>query len=295
MGEGWAMDMLNPDLMVQVSGRRWSCVLDPALALSRYGVPLACGLGRVMEVWMVPEFWHILDNTFFYLNRPELLLPSGDDQSRGGTQSSEETTRALRQWEKLRDETDFVRQSLNWVGDAPRESSMPEGTSLDLVIRWERLAQALDSRAATRSWSDEALHAASRDAAALSVALPAASILTLIDASVQEDARPAICGMLDRFGLECRPMAPLNEIAVLEREIYRQLLVRAGLTKYLWAGLVPSVLHLVAPAAAVIPGCIDPAAADDDPIDDAVIEPPREDRRLEGNPWDDAHGLWYSL
>src|SRR5690348_2528734 len=127
MGRGRAMDMLNSDLRVQVNARRWSCVLDPALALSRYGVPLACGLGRVMEVWMVPEFWHILDNTFFYLNRPELLLASTDARPGPGARAPEEATQVLRQWEKLRDETDLVRQNLNWVGDVPHESSMPEG------------------------------------------------------------------------------------------------------------------------------------------------------------------------
>jgi hypothetical protein len=291
------MDMLAPDLTVQVSPRRWSCVLDPTLALSRYGVPLACGLGRVMEVWMVPEFWRILDNTFFYLRRPELLLPACSRPADQAVAVPQETTRALLQWEKLRGETDFVRRSLNWVGDAPPESSLPEGINLDLLFRWERLAQTLEARSGGQKWVDEPLHAASRDAAALSVALPASAILTMRTAPEQSgDARPAICDILERFGLACRPPRALDDIVALERDIWRQLLVRAGLAKYLWAGLELAVLHLVAPGTAIVTQCAAaPNALDETTLDDEQSEPDERDETDAGDLWESAHGFWYQL
>ena len=53
------MTALFPDLSVTVSQRRWACVLDPILALSEYGLPLVKQLGKVMDLWVVREFWHI--------------------------------------------------------------------------------------------------------------------------------------------------------------------------------------------------------------------------------------------
>ncbi|MBD0337204.1 MAG: hypothetical protein ICV62_17080, partial [Cyanobacteria bacterium Co-bin13] len=67
---------LVSDFSITLNQRRWACVLDPALALSDYGLPLAKQLGELMELWIVREFWHLLDNTQFYLQQPEQLLQS---------------------------------------------------------------------------------------------------------------------------------------------------------------------------------------------------------------------------
>jgi hypothetical protein len=66
--------MLFPALSVEVDQRRRACVLDFSLALSRFGPAVARNLSDVLEVWIVPEMWHILDNTCLYLDKPELLL-----------------------------------------------------------------------------------------------------------------------------------------------------------------------------------------------------------------------------
>jgi hypothetical protein len=61
------MAAVFPDLSVTISQRRWACVLDPTLTLSRFGLLFGKRLGEVMELWVVREIWHVLDNTQFYL------------------------------------------------------------------------------------------------------------------------------------------------------------------------------------------------------------------------------------
>ncbi len=62
------MAAVFPDLSLTVSQRRWACVLDPTLALSRFGLLLVKRLGEVMELWVVRELWHVLDNTQYDTN-----------------------------------------------------------------------------------------------------------------------------------------------------------------------------------------------------------------------------------
>jgi hypothetical protein len=285
------MDMIAPDVTVQVGVRRYSCVLDPGLAFSPYGVAVACGLSRVMEVWMVPEFFHILDNTYFYLDRPELLLPPISCGHNEAEEIRDQTTRALRHWEKLRVETDLVRRSLNWVGDALRDSSLPEGVDLALPSRWQALAEALDDRVCGKVPPNTALYSTTRDAAALSAALPAAGILTHITSSAPDDeASPTICDVLGRFGLPCKRLAALDHFAILERDIYRLLVIRAGLAKYLWSGLHLALLHLVVPEIVEVTGS---SASDRKPVDEMVIEHDAPVAAVD--PWKNAHGWWYLI
>src|SRR5579872_3438881 len=116
--EGAAMgqEQLWPDLSVQISRRRWRCVPDPALCLSGHGAAFVSGLASHAEVWMTPEFHHILDSWLLYDQSPELL-----GQSLGGRQSTEEIRHALRVWLRLRDEAGQTAARLCWVRDALRE------------------------------------------------------------------------------------------------------------------------------------------------------------------------------
>ena len=300
--------MLAPELTVQVSPRRWNCVLDPVLVMSRHGVPLACGLGRVMDVWIVPEFWHILDNTCFYLDRPELLLPPSEaGRNPSYPANARETISVLRQWEALRDETDVIRHSFHWLGDAPRESSShaADDAGPALRSRWEHLARALDRRSAAQAVdASEPLRAASRDAVALSVSLPAASILTFCPPqSPRTGDPPAICKILSDFALPCRRLSPSTGIGALERDTYRYFVVHAGLAKYAWAGVHLAVLQIVAPHAAAA------TSLHGRGISDAVDEPMQDTSLLAAlgaasdecdhddadDPWEDAEGIWYAL
>ncbi|NEO80765.1 hypothetical protein, partial [Moorena sp. SIO4G3] len=49
--------MLITPLFSQLDSKQWICVLDPALALSYYGVHIAQQLGEIMELWIARELW----------------------------------------------------------------------------------------------------------------------------------------------------------------------------------------------------------------------------------------------
>ncbi|MCX7595226.1 MAG: hypothetical protein N2235_15995 [Fischerella sp.] len=68
------MATLSPNISITLSQQRLTCVLDPSLVLSNYGLSLTQQLGEVMDLWVVRELWHILDNTRFYVQQPESVL-----------------------------------------------------------------------------------------------------------------------------------------------------------------------------------------------------------------------------
>jgi len=115
------------DLSVQVTRRRSRCVLDPNLAFSRSGPGLARCLIGCAEVWIASEIHNILDDAPTYQREPELLLRPGADKA-----TVAEITEALRDWMRLRDDAG---RRLCWVGDAYRESSLPEEVDDRFVAR----------------------------------------------------------------------------------------------------------------------------------------------------------------
>ncbi|WP_287128680.1 hypothetical protein [Candidatus Cyanaurora vandensis] len=243
--------------LVTPLGRR--AVLDPTLALSPHGLTLAQRLGGLLELWVVRELWHILDNTYFYLHQPEQVFA---DALRC---SPQQLIRALQQWERVRLETDLVGLKLHWIGDGVSESLLPEGTPPQLIAQTEALACALDQ---------PQLLPALRDALALAAALGTAFILT----HCHQDQPPAVCLALQRCGMTCQRLGVDDPLVVIERDQLQQLLVQAGLAKLLWSGLELAVLHLVVPD---------------------VSLPPTELTFLESftppNPWQSAQGFWYPL
>lgn len=282
------MNALLQDLSVTIGQRRWTCILDPTLALSRHGLPLIKRLGEVMEIWVVRELWHILDNTHFYFQQPDILKssinPSDRDSSRA--RHSQEILRALREWEKIRFETDPNKLKLYWIGDGPCESLLPEELTSSVVWRYETLSSALDSRLGMEG---TILSSAFRDAAALAVTLPAAIILTHRPES--GGAIPALCNVLDGWGISCRQLKLDDTLVHLETKYLQQLLVLAGLAGTCWAGFRPAVLHLHAPAAA----SISPSTPYDG-LDYSEGESMSETERIEeGDPWLEAQGFWYPL
>src|SRR5712692_3541937 len=162
--------MLFPDLSLTLSQRRRACVLDPALTLSRFGLLLVRRLGEVMELWMPREFWHILDNSQFYVRQPEALFYRSDDERRVAMRqalSRDEIALGMKEWERIRMENDLSGLKFFWIGDGLSESLVPPGTGADLVWRYESLARALDRRLA----GSGPMACAARDAAALAAAL----------------------------------------------------------------------------------------------------------------------------
>jgi hypothetical protein len=186
------MAAVFPDLSLTVSQKRWACVLDPTLTLSRFGLLLVKRLGEVMDLWVVRELWHVLDNTQYYLQQPDSLLAD-----RTPSTKVQKILCALREWERVRMETDPAGQRYYWIGDGPVESFLPNDQAPEIVWRYERISCALDRRLGS---STETLAAAFRDAAALTATLDSAFILTQLPEDPAENLPPAICRALEGGG-----------------------------------------------------------------------------------------------
>src|SRR5208283_3282900 len=168
-----------PDLSVQISRRRWRCVLDPLLCLSGAGAALARGLAAHAEIWLAPEFHHILDGWTLYDGKPELLLQGLPTQTRGCAYAEEDLREAMRAWLLLREDLGHGGGRLYWVRDCLRESSLPPGMEDSVLPRWELLAEGLEERLSKTGHEGGPLVAALRDTAALVAALPGALLLSL--------------------------------------------------------------------------------------------------------------------
>lgn len=235
-----------PDFSINISHRRLACVLDPMLALSRYGVPLLGRLGAAMDVWVARELWHILDNTHFYLEHPDELLAYEHQADKSDLEQG--LIRTLQDWERIRLENDPARQQCFWIGDSPLESFLPDGIEPDVVWRYELLSAALDQRLANQT---SPVPAACRDTASMAICLPSALILTYMPPHSAEE-RPPICGVFEHAGILCRQIQAEDPWRLKESDLIRQLFVQVGLSKWIWSGLRLAVLHVIAPAACAI-------------------------------------------
>ena len=280
--------MLFPALSLQLSAKRPACVLDPDLALTFYGPTLARSLGEVMEVWLVPELWHILDNTCVYLDHPELLTAS---EAGGGLRAlPAETACSLRWWERLRFEAPPNDLRLYWMGDDPTEGRVPEGAAAGLVPRWRALARGLDAAGDGGARAPERLLApVNRDTAALAAALGPAVVLTCRDLGGDAGGphEPLLCSALGARGIFCTPCDLADPMVRLERELLHRIAVQAGIAKLLWAGASLAVLHLFVPGAAAL--FADPAGADDR-MDRGERRPAADE-----DVWRAARGYWYPI
>jgi hypothetical protein len=285
------MTALFPNLSVTFSQRRWACVLDPTLALSEYGLPLVKQLGEVLDLWVVREFWHILDNAYFW-QQPAL---TNYEEKKAGTAVQPKLSRqafcTLKEWERLRLETDLGSLNLFWIGDGIGESFLPKNTDTTVVGRWEMLARSLETQLNGQQDPPEPIFSAFRDAAALTAALGSAFVLTYrTPEDIAANLPPAICSSLMSWGVSCQEVEPEDEIAALERDYLHQLLIQAGLAKFFWTGLHLSVLHLVVPHATAI----SPPADWTEEFSLAEWES-WQDLPSEGNFWQEAQGFWYEI
>lgn len=267
-----------PELNVRLSARRWPCVLDPALALSRHGLVLARQVGEVAQLWLVREFWHILDSSEFFAEHPEALAA---DQ-----RAAPKLKWALREWERVRMESDLAGLKLYWIGDGLSESVLPEGTDAHLLQGYEALACALNRRLQ----STAPMQAAMRDAAALAAALGTTFVLSLAPAEEGRPALPPICSALQSWDIPCLQIEAADPIAAIEGDHLRHLLVHAGLGHLMWSGLRLAVVRLLLPNA---PLCLPPPALleDDLAAPEAVADP---DVSIP-DPWEAAQAFWHSL
>ena len=228
-----------------------SCVIDPVLALSEYGVPLIQQLGKYMELWVVRELWNILDNPTFYLNQPDLITPKGlatRNSPQQERRALESTLASLKAWATFRSETDLSGLGLFWLGDSLKESLLPDNQSLDLFHRWEAIAATLDHELDLQPTRSSILSLAFRDTIALTISLGSAFILSYHPTTdFEEPHPPEICRTMETWGLICQTLSPEDAMVIRERGILQQLLVSTGLAKYLWAGNNLAVVHLISP------------------------------------------------
>ncbi len=243
-----------PDLTVSVSQRRWSCVLDPALALATpFGAALVRRLATLMDVWMVRSFWQVLDSSEYFQSNPRAL----------GIDQDPDVVRAqLQAWERIRARTDLAGLRFFWIGDNHSESRLPEVAEADWVPRYERLCQSLERRRPTRM---RLVHPAldERSGAAIEIAAIAGllhPVVVITPWPRAESGMPRLCRELSVLGLECRAVALDGDVplATIERDYLNHLLVHAGATPWFCAGLRLAALHILAPdAASAVPGAME--------------------------------------
>lgn len=273
-----------PDFSISFSRRRTACVLDPTLALSDYGLPLAKQLGELVELWIVRELLYILDNPQVYLRQPELIIGQQATTPQQQRTLSEQIIRALREWDRLRTTTTL---NINFLTDIISESCVPHGLDPGIIGRWESLAQSLDADLDSQFVKADTLTLAFRDLVALAAARPACILTYRPKEAIA--AQPQICTMLTRWGIPCDEIPSTNPFAVIEREHFRTLLVHAGLSKLFWSGLDLVVLHLTVPAAATL------GSPQEWPADYGFpdLEELADPQGISVNLWNDARAFWY--
>ncbi|MDJ0702687.1 MAG: hypothetical protein QNJ46_05350 [Leptolyngbyaceae cyanobacterium MO_188.B28] len=296
------MATLLPTFSVTLSQQRWACVLDPTLALSPHGLFLATQLGKVMELWVVRELWHILDNTHFFLRHPEsMALPSAKSENLPALQQPALDEASLRNWEQSRADIDLIGLNVFWIGDALGQSLLPDGMKPEIIKRYEQLACSFDAHLSQGADISQPLSAAFRDAAALSATLGSAFILTHQSSTeFAEHLPPAICRALDSCGVSCQAVSPADEIAAIERDYLQHLLVHAGLSKLMWSGLHLAVLHLTVPTTTSSSGVMSDGFPDMQFPEMADLEESWEfegGRRPDSFPylWEGVQGFWYPI
>ncbi|MGK7915755.1 MAG: hypothetical protein AB4038_09435 [Prochloraceae cyanobacterium] len=284
----------SPQIPINLNQQRLTYILEPSLALSHYGLPIAKNLGKFLELWVVREFWHIFNNIHFYQQHPESLQLKIAIEKTPTVQATnqQEIIQAVQDWESVRIATVPTKLNLFWIGDKPSESFLPKNVDPKIISHWELLARSLDNQLAKNSLNHNTLTSAWRDTAALAAILKSAIILTYQPSNKQnQHLPPDICTVFESWGIPCKQIDFDDPVATIERENILHLLIQAGLAKFLWAGLNLAVLQLVVPSASHLH------------YGTEEIQEPRSPTRkdyneesvLTPNLWEGAQGFWYSL
>ena len=264
----------QPSLM-QNQYPNWSCVLDPAIALSHNGVLIAESISKEIDLWVVQELWNIVNDAKFYSSRTELIIPS--------TIAFKEASRAevvwsLKEWSKAKQEKDLSKLGMYWLGDNLQESLLPKDKPVELYQQWQASASALDRRNEVNQNNDsEILNLAFRDTIALAASLKSAFVLTY-QPSTDSDSSPAICKALENWGISSQIINQRNPIVAMERQYIRQLIVRAGLSKLLLVGINLVAFHLAIPS-----------------VVSSTYRDISQDLDRESYFWNNVKGVWYYL
>lgn len=245
----------TPDLELSVRSRRQACVLDPTLLLaSPQGLLLARQLSTVMDIWLCPALWRLLDASEFFQRSPARLirwlgLPSD--------WPLDSVSQALTLCSRWRASHDISALGMYWVGLHQTESYLPEQGPRQLPQHFESLLtrwQQPDASEHSANGLQPDEHQTSapdlaQECAALSVALQGAPILTC-NPTRQAEPPPALLTLLADQGLPMRtwPM-PLHTVRDAEHQRWWHLLCHCGAAPTVATGLNLSVVQVVAPLA----------------------------------------------
>ncbi|MEC4812571.1 MAG: hypothetical protein SAK29_04760 [Scytonema sp. PMC 1069.18] len=283
------MVTLSSPLSISVRQQPWSCVLDPSLLLSPYGLSVVKSLGTSIDLWVARELWHLLDNTHFYQQQPgSLIMPAMlADSLEIQSNAQQEVFQVLQNWKSFKVNTNLANLKLFWLGDNPGESFLPPNTDSQLLQHWEFLAHSLELQINQHLPTSNTLTSALRDTISLATALDLAFILTYQSPNNRIECPPAICTALESWGIPCREINPLDPLATIERDNLHHLIVKAGFSKFLWAGLNLAVLYLVVPSALTLGWRF--GLKSDIPSLDMENTAPIADL------WKEAQGFWYQI
>jgi hypothetical protein len=283
------MATLSSPLSIIVKQQPWSCVLDPSLLLSPYGLWVVKSLGTTIDLWVARELWHLLDNTQFYQQQPESIVMSAmlADSLEIQPPVRQEVIQALQDWNSFKINTNLANLKLFWVGDNPGESFLPPNTDSRLLQHWEFLAHSLDLQINQHISASNLLTSALRDTISLATALDSAFILTYQHPEIGIEYPPRICTTLESWGIPCRAIHPLDPLAMIERENLHHLIAKAGFSKFLWAGLNLAVLYLVVPSALTF-GWKTGLRSEISALEGEKTTP-------SADLWQEAQGFWYQL
>jgi hypothetical protein len=177
-------------------------VIDARLALSAGGLLLCLQLARENDVWLTRRFWKMVDDAYYYQG-----LPAGElsaELEAPGAEAAGGMVDGLMLWN-----TAWMNGALNgvfhWIGDARRESALPDRTPPGILGHFERLLGALDGDMMEPFAPAEPIRRCGQEAVALAASLSAEmpTILTVAEA----DAAPPLCLDMDaeRIAPQQRP------------------------------------------------------------------------------------------
>lgn len=271
----------------------FTCVIDPTLALLPCGVSLVKQLGKVMELWVCREFWHIIENSDYYLQQPELITSKGDTPEKTLEQwrTVEETLCSLKKWQKFRMANDLVGLNLFWLGDSPGNSYIPKNRNLEIFWRWEFMASLLDNQISQLQTKNYILPLAFRDTIALAASLESAFILTHQPPSgIDKNFPPEICKALEAWNISCQALTHQDSFVAMERNYLRKLLIQTNTAKFVWGGVHLTVLHLLISSTENL---ILPKQSQRGSL--SVIEALEDDLRPQSCSWLGARVFWYTI
>jgi len=237
--------MRRPDLALTVRQRKLACVLDPALALCHaHGPLLAQRLTQVVEPWLTRSFWQVLDASELLLRRQARDVASSDGLAQPDAS-------ALTEWIRLRDCTDAGSWTFRWIGDCVAESQVQDATDVQVVERYETLAEALVRRLTRECGAAAWLHGYDPVAGALDTLILSATLggaIVLSQDAGMSNVDPWPVQALARIGVNatCLQPLPAESLFAAERALLRDALAAAGLAPVLEELPPLIVLHVVA-------------------------------------------------